>query len=297
VHIHERKPTISYELPPVAIRKMTADDLTFCNSLVKMAGWNQLGSDWLRAMELEPHGCFVAETDGLPVATTTCCCFEQTGWIAMVLVDEKVRGKGIAKYLVEHAIAYLDNKGIKTIRLDATSLGKGLYKKLGFKEEYELTRYSRSAAEGVESSRANNLPVDSDNLARMIALDGKVTGSNRTSFIHQLVRERPSPFYCSSDKNVELIGYAGSRDGNTAIQIGPAIALTSEAGTRLLEKVMSNIHDKNIYIDIPVDNIAAVSWAETNGFKEQRRFLRMYRGDKINDLPNLIWASSGPEKG
>jgi hypothetical protein len=38
-------------------------------------------------------------------------------------------------------------------------------------------------------------------------------------------------------------------------------------------------------------------WLEVAGLTEQRMFTRMNMGDKIQDTPHLMWASSGPEKG
>ncbi len=291
---------------------MTPDDLPFCRHLVKEAGWNQTDADWLRAMDLEPTGCFVAEANQQPVATTTVCCFENIAWIAMVLVDKKVRGRGIGKLIVEHAIAYLDAKGIETIRLDATSLGQGLYKKLGFREEYEVIRFTGGRRSG---GRRSGDPAADDptpgtleigNIRRIfkgdvmmdeiVRLDEEATATFRRSFINSFAKTNNIPFYCSITDGA-VTGYAGCREGIIAIQIGPLATSVPESGYRLLDQIASQFPEKPMFIDIPSNNTAALHWAAANAFTEQRRFVRMYRGFKIHDSPELIWASSGPEKG
>ena len=277
---------------------MTAADLPLCRHLVRQAGWNQVDADWMRAIELEPMGCFVAELDHLPVATTTTCRFETIAWIAMVLVDKTVRGQGIGKQMVEHAIEYLDRRQVETIRLDATSLGEPLYRKLGFHADYEVVRYCKiPVSEKYDLENILPISVEDRVTPELISLDQRITGTNRKFFITDLVRESGSPFYYKVNEADNLVGYTGSRKGNTAIQIGPAMAFSPNVGRQLMDTITSDFSEVRAYIDIPVENKSATKWAKTNGFKEQRRFMRMSRGKKVLDLPELIWASSGPEKG
>jgi hypothetical protein len=52
-----------------------------------------------------------------------------------------------------------------------------------------------------------------------------------------------------------------------------------------------------VFIDVPCDNAPALAVVEANGLKAQRHFMRMYRGVRLKDNVEAIWASSGPEKG
>ena len=277
---------------------MTIDDLTLCRHLVQEAGWNQVDADWMRAMKLDPTGCFVAEFDNQPVATTTSCRFGPIAWIAMVLVDVTVRGKGIGQQMVEHAIDHLVRQGTETIRLDATALGQALYKKLGFQDEYEVVRYWRNPVEQKAGSEDLHVISAGEPMnEKLINLDQEVTGTNRKCYIEDLINENGGPFYYKISKTGKVAGYAFSRTGSTATQIGPAIALSSTDGSLLLDAIASQYHGVKTYVDIPVENRSATAWAKSNGFEEQRRFMRMFRGQRIHDQPKLIWAISGPEKG
>ena len=130
------------------IRVMNLDDVPLGCRLNGAAGWNQLPADWQRLLALEPAGCFVAEWDGQPVGTTCVTRFDTIAWISMVLVDAAHRGRGIGTQLMRHAIAWLDQCGARTVRLDATALGRPVYEKLGFVGEYEVARWEGTATGG-----------------------------------------------------------------------------------------------------------------------------------------------------
>ncbi|WP_229208677.1 GNAT family N-acetyltransferase [Dyadobacter luticola] len=272
---------------------MTIADLPLCRHLVTESGWNQLDADWLRALALEPDGCFVVEVNGEGVATATTARFENIAWIAMVLVDKKMRGQGIAKQLLQHTISYLRNLNVKTIRLDATALGQGLYEKLGFQGEYEVVRFAGILNVDLHFDQHIHELKSSISIRDF---DFEITETAREELLQHLIDEAEKPFFYSTE-NKKIIGYAGYREGRNAVQIGPVIAVNPVAGNVLLNAIAAHFPGQNAFLDIPLDNKPAIDWAENNGFTEQRRFLRMYLGDKVNDQPESIWASFGPEKG
>ncbi len=128
--------------PVPTIRRMTPDDLPFANALRQAAGWNQTLEDWRRFLDLEPEGCFVAMWHGEPAGTaTTLVHGPDLAWIGMVLVRPKVRRLGIGRALLLHCIDHLRARGIRCVKLDATPLGKPVYERLGFKEEWMSSRW------------------------------------------------------------------------------------------------------------------------------------------------------------
>jgi GNAT superfamily N-acetyltransferase len=153
----------------IAIRLMTAADIPLGMHLKSQAGWNQTEADWRRLLALDPEGCFVAELDGRAVGTTATTLFGPVGWISMVLVEASVRRLGIGTRLLEHALAYLDRAGAKTVRLDATPLGRPVYEKLGFIADYELARW-----EGAASRAAPSFVITSEEGFRSAQRQGEV---------------------------------------------------------------------------------------------------------------------------
>src|SRR5947208_15748616 len=109
------------------IRTMTDADIPFGLSLSAQNQWNQLDADWRRQLDLEPTGCFLAVRDGTPIGTACCCVFGDIAWINLVLVDRAQRGQGVGAALMRHVVQHLDERGIASIRLDATQLGQPIY--------------------------------------------------------------------------------------------------------------------------------------------------------------------------
>jgi GNAT superfamily N-acetyltransferase len=306
----------------IAIRTMTVDDVPLGMALKDLAGWNQTQADWLRFLAMEPDGCFVAHWDGRPVATTVTTVFEDVGWIAMVLVEKAVRGRGIGTRLVQHALGHLERRPVRTVRLDATPLGRPVYEGLGFVPEYEvarwegvapgaapekmgtgtsldtdLTRFSHVGSEPVPILSGPRVrPVTADELDAVAELDRRVTGTNRRRLIEQLYRQQPEAMR-GERADGQLAGYATLRLGTRAVQIGPAVAVTPEVGTALAEAALRLCVGRPVYIDIPPENTVATSWARSKGFDVQRHWMRMRRGKPVQDHPARIWASSGPENG
>src|SRR5262249_56886097 len=130
----------------------------------------------------------VAEGPGTRVASTTTCTFGAAGWVAMVLVDEGFRRRGIARALMEHALAFLDARGVCTVRLDATPLGQPLYEALGFVPQFRLARF-----EGVLPT--NPPPVGGvespppEAWEALATLDEEVTSTDRRRLLFRLFGE------------------------------------------------------------------------------------------------------------
>jgi len=275
------------------IRPMTINDLQLGLRLTRQAGWNQTESDWLRFIDLEPTGCFVAEWNESAVGTTTTCVFGQVAWIAMVLVDINARGQGVGTQLLRHCLSYLKQREVKTVRLDATPAGQPIYQKLGFQAEYELARF-----EGISHPWRPEPTVPkatAEIFEDIIEFDNRMTGTDRTKMLTRLFDEfqEDTRFVGYGDK---IDGFATMRSGVNAMQIGPCIAATN-TGPLLLCDALSRCAGKPVFVDIPLNNTDAVKIAQLRGLKIQRRFIRMYHGEKIRDNIKALWASSGPEKG
>jgi GNAT superfamily N-acetyltransferase len=272
---------------------MTILDVPLGMRLKHQAGWNQTEADWRRFLDLEPEGCFVAELDGTPVATTVVCTFGPVAWVAMVLVDAAARGRGIGTALMRHALAYLDERGVRSVRLDATPLGRPLYEKLGFVAQFELARHegvlpSAAKATGVE-------PAHPEDLEELLALDRAATATDRRPLLLRLFAEQPDVVRVVR-RDGRCVGFVTARLGTRALQIGPCIA-SVEAGPLLFADAWHRYAGEYVFIDIPTGNMRAAAMAAAQGLTVQRHLLRMCRGEGIVERVEELWASSGPEKG
>jgi len=278
----------------ISIRPMTVADVPLGMRLKRQANWNQTEQDWHRFLQLEPDGCFVAEYDGEPAGTITTCVLGPVAWIAMVLVDERLRRRGIGTALLRHALGHLDELGVPTVRLDATPFGKPLYEKLGFEAEYEVARYG--GVPSLDSTHRNVRPYTGAHLDAIVALDRRVTGADRRKLLCHMLQERPQDAHVAVERR-EVAGYVAARPGERALQIGPCVARTASAGRHLLAAALGRSAARPVCVDIPAANRAAGALARAAGLSVQRGFVRMFRGVPVRDCPRNIWACFGPEMG
>ncbi len=275
------------------VRPMTRADVPLGMRLKAQAGWNQLEADWLRFLDLQPDGAFVAELGGAPAGTVTTCVFGPVAWVAMVLVDLACRGRGVGRALTEYALDFLDRSGVRSVRLDATPLGQPLYEKLGFVPEYTLRRFGGPAPRA--DAPAGVSPLSRAHLDDVSALDRAVTSTDRACMIRRLSDEYPDEArVVESPAGVE--GYLLARPGARALQVGPCVA-RGGAGPLLFADAWQRHAGQTVFVDIPDDNALAQAVSRAAGLTPQRTLTRMVRGEKLAERVADLWASSGPEKG
>lgn len=278
----------------VAIRALTATDLGDGLRLSTEAGWNQVEADWRRFLALGPDGSFVAEMAGRVVGTVTTCRFGPIGWVAMLLVEKPHRGSGIGRRLLIRALEHLESQGVRSIRLDATQMGRPLYESLGFRMDYPLQRHV-GMVDGLPLAEATR-PGQPSDLVPIADLDGDATGTDRFAMLERLVRDNPSSCLVRGPAGGPILGFVLWRPGTTADQIGPCIA-DRQAGHALLDEACRRLAGRPLMIDVPTDHAEAVAWAEDRGLKTSRGFWRMTRGAAVAEDLDRLWASSGPEMG
>lgn len=283
----------------LTIRPFTPRDIALGMRLKSAAGWNQTEADWRRALQLQPDGCFVGECDGTPAATLTFCCFGPVAWIAMVLTDPEFRGRGLASALMRHAVELLQSRGVTTIRLDATTLGRPVYERLGFAVDYELNRWKREAlsAAAIDDSKYPGLRQASpEDLGAIMELDRQTVGCDRSKFLAALLAESPAGAFIT-DGTPRPAGFALCRLGSDALQLGPIVAIDPKVGRLLLSTAIAETGKTAHYCDAPTKNTAAETSLRAAGFSSLRPLYRMTLGEKRTDDLALLWAASGPEKG
>jgi len=280
----------------IVIRRMQSSDIPGAIALIRPQHWNQLEADWLRFMELEPRGCFVASLDGAVVATTTTARFGPVGWVGMVTVDGELRSGGIGRAMMDRAIAYLHRTGARTIKLDATPMGKPLYDRLGFVAEYRNERFQRQG-EAVSADGIASVAPGSALWQGALELDRAAYHVDRQRLLAALAREWPelAAVHLSAGK---ADGYVVGRHGCLYEHIGPLVATNGDAAEQLLRWGLACSEGHAVIIDRPDPNAAACALIDAYGFAPLREFTRMHLGQEpYLDEPALIYGTSGAEKG
>jgi GNAT superfamily N-acetyltransferase len=247
-----------------APRLLAVADVPQAMLLKEAAGWNQTEQDWLRALELEPEGCFAIDRHGRLAATATSICYgPELAWIGMVLTLPEFRGQGLARSLMERALQFLDGRGARCIKLDATSMGSPLYRKLGFVDECPIERWRRAPA----PSSARELSSYEPDAAR----DFEAFGADRSRLLSRLATGEAA--------SIPGRGYSMGRPGANAAYFGPCVAADAKTAERLLEWFLARHPGEPVYWDLLPENREAVQLARSFGFERTRELVRMARGE------------------
>jgi GNAT superfamily N-acetyltransferase len=274
------------------IRHLTSADIPFADSLRAIAGWNQTPADWQRAIDLSPRGCLLAECEGQPVATATTVAYgQELGWIGMMLVHPDFRRRGIARVLMQHCMEVLQCARVKSIKLDATPAGREVYLRIGFKDEYTITRFQHNAAPAQKAGNAIRAATR-DDLPKIIELDHAASGVARENVLTRLFSDCAQTLVHEADRQIS--GYGMLRRGSLASYLGPVVATNPEHG----DQIASALATGKIFCDLPDHHPSASAWAKSQNFTPQRMLTRMYLGENITPAaPESYFAVAAPDLG
>lgn len=278
------------------IRRLTENDLVAAMRLKELAHWNQTESDWRRLLRLEPRGCFAGCLNGRIIASITTTTYgKELAWIGMVIVDPEYRRQGIATQLMGAGLDYLKERGIATVKLDATPAGRPAYQALDFVEETLVERW-----EGVARSAPVKNPEVVSSVSPMLlhALDRQAFGADRSRLLNLLVADSCAPPLALTTRNGQSKGFALARCGTAASYIGPLVAADGETALALLDVMLDRLAGGKVYIDFHTGFCTGSAALVERGFVKQRDLIRMRYGEENKvGTSDFVFAIAGPEIG
>ena len=281
----------------VKIRFMHTGDIRACLQLCRLSRWNQLEEDWRVFLDSRDGGGRVAEVAGSVLGTVTFLryggCFS---WLSMMLVHPDARRSGIGALLMEAALDAL--AGEACVRLDATPLGEPLYRRFGFRGEYELARATVTVPAGRFHSVPEHVrPMTAGDLTGVFARDREVFGADRSGLLMSFFRRAPD-LARTVYRGETLIGYCFGRPGYLYRQLGPVVADEAAVARELVAGCLAGQGGQTLAVDVPQLATEWIAWLESAGFRVERPFLRMYRGRTPGPvLDARQFAIAGPEFG
>ena len=281
-----------------AIATLTPDDLPGALALVRECGWNQVEADW--ALFLEKGAAFkVATVDGEVAATAAILPYQPFGWISMVLVGMAHRRQGLATELLQLGVAELRERGLVPM-LDATPAGRAVYRQLGFRDGWPITRWRRAAASSPfvpgEPSAVTVTPLTESDWTAMARMDAEVFGADRVALLRALA-DRSQGFACVARRQDRLAGYLLGRDGRMATQLGPLVAGDHDTACALFDHALARVQGAAL-LDVLDRHAAFAALLPAAGFAIERGYTRMALGpDGDFGDPRRMVAIAGPELG
>ena len=274
---------------------LVSDEIENAQALVAEAGWNQNANDWRIFLDL---GSALAVKDGGKLVATAATLPYPSGfgWISMVLVAGTHRRRGIATRLLERCMASLRAAGMVPV-LDATPAGREVYKPLGFRDGWAITRWraTNGTLNGVRPQLINGVRphlLEDRHWPAVLALDAEAFGCDRAPLLERL-RARSTGFGCV----VEGKGFLLGREGRVATQLGPIVAEDEDTARALVAFACARIRGE-VLLDALDRHAGLAGWLETQGFARERPYTRMALGrDELFGDPRRLAAIAGPELG
>ncbi|WP_068924017.1 GNAT family N-acetyltransferase [Planobispora rosea] len=253
----------------MTIRELTLDDLDACLDLAGGRGWGREERKWRFLLE-GGEGYGITDPAGGLAATVILTRYgSDAAAISMVLVSERYGRQGLGGRIVQHAV---ERAGGATVFLNATSMGRPLYERLGF-------RVTGAAAMhlGVFTGRAagaSRVAVPGD-LKEIIALDAEVTGADRSETLARYA-DFAAEIRVIGDGR-EITGYAGMWHNLTNTVIGPVIAPDTAAARALISDLASQV-DRPVRVEVGEDRPELAAWLDGHGVTAGMRTSDMVLG-------------------
>ena len=280
------------------IRRLRSEDVDGAVALNAEAGWNQVAADW-RFMLGFGAGLAVDAPDGRLVASGMVLpCADRFAWVAMILVTEKWRRRGLATAIMARAIETCRERGW-IAGLDATEAGRPVYLPLGFRDVYGLSRWEAGPdrpAPPAGVGERDVVPVVEADLPALADYDAARNGGRREGLLAHLAGRAPNlAFKLAPDGR--LRGFLLARNGRLATQLGPLVAEDEAAARALLAAGLAAARGP-VFLDAGDHHGWLADWLPRLGFGRQRGYVRMLlgRSEPLDD-PRRMVLIAGPEFG
>lgn len=248
--------------------------------LLQPEGWRDIVPQYRFYLDASFCSPVKAISNNAIVGIGTAIFFENTAWLAHIIVDKNHRKQGIGYQIVEELLAVVKSKSIETCLLISTELGYPVYKKAGFRDGAPYSFFKKEQPNRELPVPKNIKSGTPECRADILNLDQKITGENRTNILKyhlnnsilNVVNQRITGFYLPD------------------LGEGPICALTQEAGFELMQVKYASIKKASL----PADNKAAIHFLKKSGFRETNKSgMRMIHGKDISWHPEMIFSRIG----
>ena len=254
-------------LTGLKIHPMQAPDLDFAAACTAAEEWVSENRTVLDGFyQYDPGGCLVAELDGEPVGMCIATPYGASAFIGELIVQSKARGMGIGAALLNHAVAYLQKKGARSIYLDGVPRAVPMYQRNGFRIVCRSLRFS-GTLHAVEHDEVQLMQLA--DLPDVLALDRRLFAADRSFFLKR--RWELYPELCRVlIENDQITGFILGRRGEDWVSAGPwVVAEDCQHPFYLLETLAGAAQDDYFSVGILECNQVAITSVRSMGFVER----------------------------
>lgn len=264
------------------IRPMTPADVPAATSAVLRGEWGdrRLFFRWAAA-SARSHP-FVAELRDEVVGTSVGTDNGPAGWIGAVFVAQSQRGQGLGRALTQAAIDAVEAAGCGTLLLVATSAGRPVYERMGFRLD---TTYHTIEAAGTTGGGTALAPWRPEDLPSMATLDAAATGEDRLHLLEAFATEDSTRVLRDEAGEARAFVVRAPWGG------GATVAPDPDEGVRILEARRTAAGPgRTVRAGVLAENVAVLDRLRPLGWTDAWQAPRLIRGEPLDWRPDALWG-------
>ncbi|MEV2268199.1 GNAT family N-acetyltransferase [Nonomuraea africana] len=253
------------------IRRLTPDDLPACGRLALSRNWGAESRKWRFLLDVgEAYGIDAPDGDGLAATNIVTLYGADHAVISMVLTAERYGRQGLGRALMDHV---LDRAAGRTVSLHATTYGRPLYERTGFRAVATIVTHK-----GVFTGQASGRTHKADDLDAIVAFDAERFGADRSAVLrrmpdfHEQVRV--------AERDGRMTGFGGAWRNDDTLVIGPVVA-EDQATARDLIADLAAGSTLPVRVDLDDSRPDLVDWVVERGVTHAFTTSAMVRGGEL----------------
>jgi ribosomal protein S18 acetylase RimI-like enzyme len=293
-------PSSALVLAGQPVRRLAAADIPSCMALAADRNWLPEENLWrLLAKVSEMYGIDdpVGGLAGIAVLTRYGAGLASVG---MVVVVSRYGRMGLGTRLMRHVLRQAEGA---VVQLTATSHGRGLYARLGFREVDTSGMYAGRLTCGLRGTvprshgsgdrwRVAVRGAEPADLRAITELDRPVFGADRASVLAELfifgeamlVAERPAV-----ESGPRLAGFAASWRKDDMLVIGPVVAADLDIAAALITRLAAG-SESPVRLDVLGGHAGLAQWATARGLVRRGQTAFMAYGGSLPGDRNRLFA-------
>ncbi len=211
------------------------------------------------------------------VAVGAAIIFENTSWLAHIIVRNDKRNMGLGRKIVDDLLEI--TSGCESVSLIATELGFPLYEKAGFREQTEYVFFEAEKQVEIQNSDSSIRQLTREDVKDILKMDERITGEKRREL---LLDKLGGGFVLKQGNSLRGFYLPGLGEGLI-------LADDPETGMKLIKERM---HLRKM-TSLPRENKEGIQLLVRSGFAETKRAKRMIFGKEFSWHPEKIWNRIG----
>ena len=251
----------------VAFRKMRASDIEYAAACTALEGWASETREVFEGfLAHDPAGCLIAEVDGARIGICVATPYGESGFVGELIVKQEMRGRGIGRQLLEHAIAYLRGQGALNVFLDGVGKAVPLYERVGFRK---LCRSLRFTGKMPGHSHPQVRRMRPEDFQAVREIDREAFGADRGFFLQRRLASYPE--LCKVlDRDGEVAGFIMGRRAADLVCVGPWVVRRGvEQPQQLLESLAAEVEGRVLWVGVLEENVVAAALLRSFGLAER----------------------------